>query len=1163
MTFGGISSLKSFLIPQLVGTVSFLFILCILMSFIPQINNQNEDNLALDQRNAKFSPEFSFNKQIKNYQRLDNTCIQSLQQTSNPTIKLKNNEIEKGSRLQKVNPPFGESFQSFTHSKVQIWSLDFSPDGSLLASGSDDNTIKIWDMKDLGREVTTLVGHTGRIRSLDFSPDGSLLASGSNDRTLIIWDVVMGETRCKMTSHTHTVRCLAFSPDGSLLASGSFDSTIKIWNSTTWKEIYTIPAHSGWVTSISFSPDGKLLASGSVDSTIKLWNTSTWEQLSFSPLKGHKSEVLSVDISPNGSMLASGSADTHGEDVNTIKLWDLTTGESFLTLSGHNSWAYCVSFSPKDEILASGSPDKTVKLWNLTDGKIIKTITDNLDGIWGDSVVFSPDGTILASGDENGVIRLWNVAIGSELKRMTLRRHTEKINSLAFSPNGTLLASGSVDKKVKLWNIFTGSEEKDIPYSDEISSVAISPDGFLLMIGQENSLDVILWNLSSGKQEIILETDPYSEGVSSVTFSQDGKLCAAGCYPFVTIWNLSMIDKPFQFAYPGTGEYSSVTFSPDGEFFAACQDEKILIWSYDNSSWNFYDAISTNSSLINSVIFSPNGSLLASGSSDGVVTFWDVLSGAEIKTFPRNDRAVNSVIFSPDGNIFAYCDNEKFKLWNMTSEEEIQTFPSESSYMTTIAFSPDGRTIASAGTDGSIVLWGISPIPLDFDFDGITDSWEREYKLDPTNFWDKFDDIDSDGLMNSIEFFINTNPQNNDSDGDKMPDGWEFLMRLNFTIDDSTLDADDDGMPNLWEYTYGLNPRDRSDAFIDSDGDWIDNIEEFNAGTDPTNFWDFPLFSYSAVHDFLLKSIIAIAIGSFILLYVIKINREALKRKLEAPDYKTAKKIQRIGFSSHTDLIKAGAHARSLVDQGKTSYFQGDYKSAVQQFELARLVSERLEDRRLIAEVLFLSVWIQKRRKSFKGLDLIAKQFPSPPFKDPVVKIYSIMLEAIKAEADNNWNLARIAWKDALDTKGVDNNILNTCKGALIEIAVKMWLNNPTETIPEELLVQLDDWQEFCQNNQDYDNLCSLYLLRARIAVTLFKLDEVEEWLTLCTQTADESNLKLYKDFVVKETEQFYRHKQRVASILQTEKVLTPEMQIDIIADYVKRVRQIDWFRDR
>ncbi|MFX0067141.1 MAG: WD40 repeat domain-containing protein, partial [Candidatus Hermodarchaeota archaeon] len=126
-----------------------------------------------------------------------------------------------------------------------------------------------------------------------------------------------------------------------------------------------------------------------------------------------KTQIWSLDFSPDGSLLASGSADTHGEDMNTIKLWDLTTGESFLTLSGHNSWVYSVSFSPKDEILMSGSPDETLKLWNLTDGKIIKNITDNLNGIWGDSVVFSPDGTVLTSGDENGIIWLWNVAIGS------------------------------------------------------------------------------------------------------------------------------------------------------------------------------------------------------------------------------------------------------------------------------------------------------------------------------------------------------------------------------------------------------------------------------------------------------------------------------------------------------------------------------------------------------------------------------------------------------------------------------------------------------------------------------------------------------------------------------------------------------------------------------
>ncbi len=151
-----------------------------------------------------------------------------------------------------------------------VFSVAFSPDGRLLASGSDDETIKLWEVAT-GREVRTLEGHFGVVFSVAFSPDGRLLASGSWDATIKLWEVATGREVRTLTGHTSYVWSVAFSPDGRLLASGSDDKTIKLWEVATGREVRTIKGHTSYVWSVAFSPDGRLLASGSYDKTIKLW----------------------------------------------------------------------------------------------------------------------------------------------------------------------------------------------------------------------------------------------------------------------------------------------------------------------------------------------------------------------------------------------------------------------------------------------------------------------------------------------------------------------------------------------------------------------------------------------------------------------------------------------------------------------------------------------------------------------------------------------------------------------------------------------------------------------------------------------------------------------------------------------------------------------------
>jgi WD40 repeat protein len=321
-----------------------------------------------------------------------------------------------------------------------VWSVAFSPDGRLLASGSEDNTVKLWDV-ETGQEVRTLRGHTDRVWSVAFSPDGRRLASGSEDNTVKLWDVETGQEVRTLRGHTDRVWSVAFSPDGRLLASGSDDQTVKLWDVETGQEVRTLRGHNGMVLSVAFSPDGRRLASGSWNNTVKLWDVETGQEVR--TLSGHNGDVLSVAFSPDGRRLASASGDQ------TVKLWDVETGQEVRTLRGHTDWVRSVAFSPDGRLLASGSWDQTVKLWDVETGQEVRTLRGHTD--WVRSVAFSPDGRLLASGSWDQTVKLWDVETGQEVR--TLRGHTGAVFSVAFSPDGRLLASGSEDGTVRIWGI--------------------------------------------------------------------------------------------------------------------------------------------------------------------------------------------------------------------------------------------------------------------------------------------------------------------------------------------------------------------------------------------------------------------------------------------------------------------------------------------------------------------------------------------------------------------------------------------------------------------------------------------------------------------------------------------------------------------------------------
>ncbi|MDZ8259960.1 serine/threonine-protein kinase [Nostoc sp. ChiQUE01b] len=298
----------------------------------------------------------------------------------------------------------------------------------------------------------TLTEHSSSVLSVAISPDSNILASGSGDSTIKLWNIATGEQirtllleRYANKEHSNYVNSLAISPDSKTLASGSFDNNIRLWNLSTGEQIRTLSGYlSGYsvaVFSVAFSPDGKTLASANSNQKILLWNLETGEQIFI--LTEHSDAVLSVAFSPDGKTLASGSWDK------TIKLWNLGTGKLIRTLTGHSNYVNSVAISPDSKTLASGSSDKTIKLWNLGTGKLIRTLTGHSNYV--NSVAISPDGKTLASGSFDKTIKLWNLATGEEI--CTLTGHSDGGISVAISPDGKTLASGSDDKTIKIWRL--------------------------------------------------------------------------------------------------------------------------------------------------------------------------------------------------------------------------------------------------------------------------------------------------------------------------------------------------------------------------------------------------------------------------------------------------------------------------------------------------------------------------------------------------------------------------------------------------------------------------------------------------------------------------------------------------------------------------------------
>ena len=607
----------------------------------------------------------------------------------------------------------------------EVTSVAFSPDGATLASGSLDGRTILWDVESRG-PIATL--HDDGVHSVSFSPDGALLASGSRDGRVTLWNVETREQAASLRGHTDGVHSVSFSPDGALLASGSRDGRIILWNVEAREEIGPLSGHRDEVASVSFSSDGATLASGSMDRTVMLWDLATRERLGI--LEGHVSGVTSVSFSPDGGTLASGSLDPWDR---TIILWDVQTREQIAALVEHASGVSSLSFaSPGGGTLASASRDGTVILWDLLTAEEVAAF-----GLPGEvlSVSFSPGGALLAAGGRDGTVLLWDTSQWSaprptELEILSGDGQQGAPGAALAHPlvvevrdqYGDPLPDAAVTFTVtagdgKLSGRFTVEQAttdadgrarliltlgpKEGPNAVGISIrglelAAFSAEGVgTTVIGMEG--DYRTWHLPEGATAR-LGKGRLTWGDRGVAHSADGRYLAVGTA--IGVWLYDAATYRALALLPSDGVIYSVAFSLDGTL-AAGTYRQIQLWDVETGE-RIGTLTHSERGQVTGLVFSPDGTFLASGATDQVIRLWDWETRRQIGSWEVEGHARTIPCRSPFRRMGPGWSRDL-----MTARSGCGTWrpgrrlpPSEaiSGHINSVSFSPDGAFLASAGS---------------------------------------------------------------------------------------------------------------------------------------------------------------------------------------------------------------------------------------------------------------------------------------------------------------------------------------------------------------------------------------------------------------------------------------------------------------------------------
>ena len=612
-----------------------------------------------------------------------------------------------------------------------IYAAAFSPDGKRVATAGYDKTVMVWRPDRLGSAATNddfsnpdlgsrsqavrLTGHEGPVRSVSFSSDGTLLLTGSQDNSLGIWYLPEQRLVQALRGHGSAVRACAFSPDGLSAVSASQDESVKLWTLADYREVHVLrgrvfAGHHDAVLSARFSQDGDRIVTASRDRTATVWDVAAGTAMQRFE-EGHEFLASTARFYQNGQRLATGAGD------NSVRLWDVGNGTEVATLTGTGRSA-ALDISPDDRWIVTGSDTNDAIIWRTDSGEAIARLRGHDSEVT--AVAFSDDANWIATGDDRGMIRLWNWQSETDGLQAVhwLRGHSRAITALVFHPDGQRLVSASGDHTCGQWEVQTGRELRGriLKHPRWVSSLDVSSDGRRAITTSDDGF-VRLWTLDSA--EVLATYTAPSGLLRFVEFSPDDTMAVATNWMTKTVhlWNLeSAVDVRPAPANASTwldfndvgGVVWSAVFAPHGRHLLSVGGNDARLW--DIGSQREVVRFSPHGAVA-SADLSSDGKLLATGSWDHSAKIWDVGSGKAIRKLDaQHSGYVNSVEFSPDDTILLTgSDDNTARFWNVSTGEPLPVvLDGHEARVLQATYSPDGRSVLTVSGDRTARIWDAS-----------------------------------------------------------------------------------------------------------------------------------------------------------------------------------------------------------------------------------------------------------------------------------------------------------------------------------------------------------------------------------------------------------------------------------------------------------------------
>jgi WD40 repeat protein len=589
-----------------------------------------------------------------------------------------------------------------------VTALAYSPDGTTVAAGYQDGTIRLWDVAS-HRLIGAATWGAAPL-ALAFTSGGRVLQV-ADDVAVGTWNLSNGAriTALPLTGASGGT-AVAFSPDGTTLATGDANGNIRVWSTATRQETGApMSSDTQPVDAVAFSPDGTLVAAASSDGNVQMWSAAT-QQEAGSALVAGAAEVDALAFSPDGKILATGGRD------GAARLWDVSTGSQIGATMTTGYAVGALTFGAAGATLATAEGDGTTELWNVATQTQTGAPLTAPGSAGVSSLAFSPNADALATGDSNGTIQLWSPAV-FHLASAPLAIGAVGLPAAGHAPavlsaGGRILADRDGHGTVQVWDVTTQRPVGvPLPGHGTVTGLALSPDGGTLAVAGDG---VQLWRTATGQRiGTALPASGGSGGYGGLAFSPDGTtLATIGADGKARLWNVATQQEtgaPLAVGPPGTFA-GTVALSPDGKVLVTVgAGGRTQLWSV--ASHEPVGKPMPAGAAATVVAVSPDGTMLATAGGDGTIRLWNAGTQQEIGApMTADTQPVYAAAFSPDGTMLATAGGDgTIRLWDTATQQEIGApMTADTQPVYAAAFSPDGTTLATAGGDGTIRTWDVA-----------------------------------------------------------------------------------------------------------------------------------------------------------------------------------------------------------------------------------------------------------------------------------------------------------------------------------------------------------------------------------------------------------------------------------------------------------------------